>query len=525
MIELGQTVGNYRITALLGEGGMGSVFLAEHPVIGRKAALKVIHPQHVRNADVVARFVNEATAINRIGHEHIVEVTDFGRTPDGDFYFIMEYLEGRSLSDLIAREAPLAPEIALDIAAQIADALSACHAQGVIHRDLKPENVMLLARGEQTTFVKVLDFGLAKLVDVDGLATHETRAGVVMGTPYYMAPEQCEGKSELDQRADIYSLGVVLFEMLTGKLPFGGSAYAEVLMKQITMRPPAARSLVPALPEALDLVLHRALAKEPTDRFPTMAAFREALLEPASHGVAPHTSIHDDLSGRIRAARPMSRAEIGLRRSAAPRSPTTFGASAGEVDDAALDRVPRNRAPRAVALLAATALGGMALAAGVTYGAMAQRRPGVAEASPGPKLVAISFSSDPDGATVVGADGTPLGTTPLSIRVARAEGPVEYLFRKDGFEPKTMSLIPTVPSSMFALLAREDPREQAPTPPPAVDPAVNPTVDPIANDDPPLPRRIATASHHHHTKAVEKLFDDPDEDGVLAPSFANEATR
>jgi serine/threonine-protein kinase len=193
MIQLGQTVGNYRVTEKIGEGGMGAVYLAEHPVIGRRAALKVIHPQHARNADVVARFVNEATAINRIGNEHIVEVTDFGRTPGGDFYFFMEHLEGRPLGEVIARSAPFAPVHAVHIATQIADALAASHAHGVIHRDLKPDNIFLVPRDGDAAFVKVLDFGLAKLVHDDGAALTKTRVGLVMGTPLYMAPEQCEG--------------------------------------------------------------------------------------------------------------------------------------------------------------------------------------------------------------------------------------------------------------------------------------------------------------------------------------------
>ncbi len=505
MIVLGQTVGNYRITALLGEGGMGAVYLAEHPVIGRKAALKVIHPQHARNADVVARFVNEAAAINRIGHEHIVEVTDFGRTPAGDFYFIMEYLEGRPLAELISREAPLDPERALRIAAQIADALTACHAHGVIHRDLKPENVFLVTHGDDAAFVKVLDFGLAKLINADGMAAHETRAGVVMGTPYYMSPEQCQGKSALDARTDVYSLGVVLFEMLTGKLPFGGRGYGEVLMKQITMRPPAARSLVPELPRSLDVVLHRALAKDPAERYPTMAAFREALLDPANHGAAPHAIVHDDLSGRMRAARPMSRAEIKLHRGAASGAHSTFEAGTGEVDDVALDGVPRHRAPRTTALVALAALGGMGLAAGVTYG-RASHRPVVAAVPQlaAPKVVQVTFSSDPGGATVVAADGTALGTTPLSVQVARTDQAVEYLIQKAGFESKMVSLIPNLPSSMFAFLVPQDP-----------------TIE----DDPPPVRRVATATHHHHAKSADTLRDDLDDDGVLAPSFATEPTH
>jgi serine/threonine-protein kinase len=474
MIEVGQTVGNYRVLGKIGEGAMGAVYLAEHPIIGRKAALKVIHPQHARNVDVVARFVNEASAISRIGHEHIVEVTDFGRTPDGDFYFIMEYLEGKVLAEVIAAEAPFAPERAVAIAAQIADALAASHAHGVIHRDLKPENVFLVARGEDPAFVKVLDFGLAKLVHGDGAAPHQTRTGIVLGTPYYMSPEQCEGALELDERADIYALGVVLFEMLTGKLPFGGKTHGEVLVKQMTMRAPAARSVVPDLPEALDAILHRALAKSPAHRFASMTAFKEALLD--GEAPEPPTSLDDDLSERMRAARPMSRAEIR--------------------------RLPRKGGLRRVAMTGMAALTCLSLSAwGTLWWIHKRSAPAAAAAQPQPATIALSFSSDPDGATVLGSSGAVLGTTPLSIRVPRAETPVEYVFQKDGYEDKTMSLIPNVPSSVFAAMQASAPADEPPT-------------ELSAEDD-----ERPGAARGHRGRAARRVREDPDVDGVLAPSF------
>jgi tRNA A-37 threonylcarbamoyl transferase component Bud32 len=484
MIEVGQTVGNYRVLSKIGEGGMGDVYLAEHPVIGRRAALKVIHPQHSRNADVVARFVNEASAISRVGHEHIVEVTDFGRTEAGDFYFIMEYLEGRTLAQLIAAEAPFPPARALAVAVQIADALDASHAHGVIHRDLKPENVFLVPRGDEPDFVKVLDFGLAKLVHDDGAAPHETRAGVVMGTPYYMSPEQCEGARELDGRADVYALGVVLFEMLTGKLPFGGSSEGEVLMKQMTMPAPSVRSLVPDLPPALDAVLRRALAKSPADRFPDMAACRRALLEPEGHVppiAAPDGDGDEDVSGLMRAARPMSRAEIRLHR------------------DAPHARRPahRRRRGRGTAFVGLAALTSLSLSAGGTLWWINHRTALSARAAEvAPATIAPSFSSDPDGATVVGPNGAVLGTTPLSIQIPRLDTPVAYVFEKAGFETKTMSLIPNVPSAVFAAMQ---------------------ALEPVPSDDPPpTAERLPAAARERHGRTARHLRD---EDDVLAPSF------
>ena len=216
MIDIGHTIGNYKITAKLGEGGMGVVYLAEHPVIGKKVAMKAIHPELSKNSDVVSRFITEAKAVNQIGHEHIVDIADFGNTPEGEFYFVMEYLQGESLSDRLKRDKRIPVHQAMSVGAQIADALNASHQQGIIHRDLKPENIFLCNRGPSRDFVKVLDFGLAKLTQAEQKVTHKTRTGSVMGTPYYMSPEQCEGKTEIDYRADIYSLGVLIFEMLSG---------------------------------------------------------------------------------------------------------------------------------------------------------------------------------------------------------------------------------------------------------------------------------------------------------------------
>ncbi len=279
MFSAGQVVGNYQILSKLGTGGMGAVYLAEHPLIGKKVALKVIHRELSGNREVVQRFFQEARAVNTIGHEHIVEIHDFGQTPEGDHFYIMEFLDGLTLAQAISRERRLDVRRALHISAQIASGLAAAHACGVIHRDLKPDNVMLLQRGlGGGDFVKILDFGLAKMF-ASGNAPL-TAMGVVLGTPQYMSPEACESKRDVDHRTDIYAVGILLFQMLTGALPFDGASMGEVLVKQVTQLPPAPRGLNPEIPPSVEQIILRCLAKKPDGRFATMEQLRDALLAP-----------------------------------------------------------------------------------------------------------------------------------------------------------------------------------------------------------------------------------------------------
>jgi len=281
VIAAGQSIGNYRILNKIGTGGMGAVFLAEHPLIGKRVALKVIHHELAGNRDVVSRFFQEARAVNKIGNEHIVEIHDFGVTPEGDHFYIMEYLEGRTLASVLSRETALDVMRSLHIGAQIASALAAAHAAGIIHRDLKPDNIMLMARLGEQDFVKVLDFGLAKVFSA--ATAVKTAAGVLLGTPQYMSPEACESKRDIDHRTDIYALGVLLFQMMTGVLPFDGESMGEVLVKQVTALPPAPRGLNPAIPPSVEQILLRCLAKRADARFATMQNLREALLDPESY--------------------------------------------------------------------------------------------------------------------------------------------------------------------------------------------------------------------------------------------------
>ena len=289
---IGQTIGNYLVIQKLGEGGMGAVYLAEHPQIGKKVALKVLHSEFSANADVTKRFFNEARAVNDIGHPNIVDIIDYGVIQAGPgreqlVYFIMEYLAGGTLSHLIRTESPLPPERALSIALQVADALSASHRCGIVHRDLKPDNIILLQRGRERDFVKLLDFGIAKLTGGSAMGSHRTRTGIVMGTPAYMSPEQCEGRDSVDLRTDVYALGIVLYEMLTSRVPFLGEGYGEILVQHLTQRP-TPPSQFRMLPPHVEVVVMKALEKRADMRYPSMDEFMRAMSDPVgyveSHG-------------------------------------------------------------------------------------------------------------------------------------------------------------------------------------------------------------------------------------------------
>jgi serine/threonine-protein kinase len=296
--RLGTSIGNYRLDKILGRGGMGTVYAGEHIYIKRPVAVKILHPQFARYQEAIHRFLREARAATSINHANIVDVTDFGILADGPVYFVMEFLDGKSLEDLIEKEGAVELHRALNIANQIALALDAAHAVGVIHRDLKPDNIMLLKRPgrrdlvrmqpnqtwitereESYDFVKVLDFGIAKVLVQDELLA-ETVQGAVFGTPEYMSPEAARGE-DVDHRADIYSLGVILFDMLCGRPPFEAPQSSEVLSMHIHQPPPSPREFAPhrEITEMAENVILKAMNKDPGRRYQDMVAFRKDLQE------------------------------------------------------------------------------------------------------------------------------------------------------------------------------------------------------------------------------------------------------
>jgi eukaryotic-like serine/threonine-protein kinase len=294
--RLGTSVGNYRLDRILGRGGMGTVYSGEHIYIKKAVAVKILHPQFARYQEAIHRFLREARAASAINHPNIVDVTDFGILTDGPVYFVMEFLEGKSLEDVIERDGAVELHRALNIANQIALALEAAHSHGIIHRDLKPDNIMLLKRPgrrdlvrmspdqswitereESYDFVKVLDFGIAKSLIPDELSA-ETVQGAVFGTPEYMSPEAARGE-EVDHRADVYSLGVILFDMLCGRPPFEAAQSSEVLAMHINKAPPTPRDFAPhrEITEMAEQVMLKAMEKDPGRRYQDMTEFRHDL--------------------------------------------------------------------------------------------------------------------------------------------------------------------------------------------------------------------------------------------------------
>jgi serine/threonine-protein kinase len=266
---VGRILGDrYRILSRLGQGGMGSIYLAEHVTLGKRMAVKVLRPEYSRDEELLDRFQHEARAASQIGQENIVEVFDFGQTPEGEAYFVMEALEGESLARILHRDGPLPLARAVPIFLQICRALGAAHQRGIVHRDLKPENVFVLRRTDGTDFVKVLDFGIAKGPGAPD-AKRLTKAGSIIGTPEYMSPEQASSNA-IDQRSDVYAFGVLAYETLTGRLPFDGDTPLATLMKHQSDAPVPPRRLRPELPPEVEKIVLRALVKRPEGRQQSM---------------------------------------------------------------------------------------------------------------------------------------------------------------------------------------------------------------------------------------------------------------
>jgi serine/threonine-protein kinase len=417
---IGQTIdGRYIIEALLGEGGMGHVYAARHAIIDKRVAIKVLRKEQAQDEAAAQRFIVEAKAASKIGHQNIVDITDFGVLPAGNAYFVMEFLDGPTLGKLIHEHRQIPPLRAIGITMQAARGLQAAHDESIIHRDLKPENIFALDKDGQPDFVKIVDFGIAKDVKA---GKRLTAIGMVLGTPEYMSPEQATGQ-ETDHRVDQYALGCILYEMLTGDVPFKGENAPKTLTKHVFEAVVAPSKLRPdlAIPPVVERIVLRMLQKKPADRFADMRA----------------------LVGALEAAERELRATGPARPLKVSTQPTDL-----------IDQVPLKRTPLYVAM----GLGGAAAVA-LTVAAIAHRSPArpvvpnptvtsTAVVVPNPTAVAAPPSGDieiqlttvPPGAEVL-LDDERLGTSPVDVRRAPTSEPVIFTIRKSGYKDTMRSVV------------------------------------------------------------------------------------
>ncbi|RYZ40693.1 MAG: PEGA domain-containing protein [Myxococcaceae bacterium] len=421
-VQEGTVLGNYQLERLLGEGSMGRVFQARHVRLGRQVALKVLRPEHARDSSFVQRFFQEARTVNQINHEHIVEIFDFvDESPHGHVYCVMELLRGQNLGVLLKEEGLTLARVQR-MAVQVCAALGAAHQVGVVHRDIKPDNLFISQRSGQADFVKVLDFGVAKLMTAQtGVSLTGTLDGTIIGTPAYMAPEQAAGLP-VDSRADIYAVGNILYEMLCGHPPFQASAFGQLVVQIITQPPPPLPSHLPSgepMPPALAALVMRCLAKEPEARPQQLAEVTTALLllpavtaEPAH--LAPHLVPGEELE------RPTLRMRVPSvlrdRRLQVSGALAALALVSGITTWKSLHPV---RAPESEVVQA-----GAPAAAG---------SPPVAGAT---DAVTLTVLSSPPGAKVVRVDtGEELGVTPLTKALARQKVPSQLRVELTGYVP------------------------------------------------------------------------------------------
>lgn len=441
----GTVVGEYVIDCLLGAGAQGEVYAGEHPVIGKKVAVKVLKRELASNPEMVSRFIAEARAVNKIRQRNIIDIFAFGMLDGERHYFVMELCEGLTLGALMQQQGRLSVRTVIPIVQGIAAALDAVHEAGITHRDLKPENVLLIEEKDGSYFPKLLDFGIAKLMGEQ--PDYRTSAGVVMGTPRYMSPEQARGKAA-DQRSDIYALGVMIHEMLTGRAPFFGESGMEVLFKHGNEPAPAMSSVCPDLPPALDVPVLAMLEKHPKDRPETAGKAIGAFVEcarklsldkqPEGHAESlpgPLERVHKDAVATAMPASPAS-APIPLQSAPPP------------VDTGKLVRTPeKGRTGPFIALVAAVVLLGAAISwlprrevqnaenplptppASVEIAPVTTPVPTM---EPQPMTITVKLSTQPADVDVW-LEGRKVGTSRETFAFPRATAPVVLRLKKVGF--------------------------------------------------------------------------------------------
>ncbi|MDI1444318.1 serine/threonine-protein kinase [Polyangium sp. 6x1] len=508
MVTVGEVIaGKYRVEREIGRGGMGLVLLAMHVDLEQPVAVKVLHEHSAYDDGAIARFIREARAAGKIQSEHVARVMDAGLLPEGGAYIVMELLDGKDLADVLHDEGALDVAVAVKHLLEACDAVAAAHAVGIVHRDLKPANLFLARKPDETQIVKVLDFGVSKMVlpnaptAVSGL----TQSGQIFGSPSYMAPEQLRSATDVDARADIWSLGVVLYELVTGRLPFPARTMAD-MMAAVVRDPPQPLAEVRAdAPPELEAILMRCLEKEPSDRYSSVGELARALapLSPGNEalvariervsarsaaGGAPSLPVPSSArvdvvaSGQadavtrggsaegpqdITSPSPLSRSLRSVRPSSLPgRSRWIVWAATALVAAVTLAVILSHRAPRPTTTPASTSAPSVEPPAPVTPAESAEVLPAVASASGAPSAAArvevtITVSSAPKGTRVYrGADL--LGTVPGPLVMDRGDKPIELRFVAEGFTPAEITVVPNVDRALAVELRQAT---SAPRPP------------------------------------------------------------
>ncbi len=469
--------GRYKIEKVLGEGGMGLVYKARHITLNKPLAIKVLKAEVSKDQEIVARFRQEAQSATSIGNHHIIDISDFGVLPDGSTYFVMEFLDGISLTSAVEPGKPLQPTRTIHIAKQLCRALGAAHDIGIVHRDLKPDNVYLIERGGDKDFVKVLDFGIAK---VGGAKSKLTQVGQVFGTPHYMSPEQCAGTS-VDKRTDVYALGVIMYEMASSRVPFDADNLMGILTKHLYEEPIAPHDLPPPVevPASLEAIIMKCLAKKADVRYQSM---QEVLadLDLASSGQTPGAV----LEGVRRASSSGTRPDL--------TGPTALSMDVGDMS------LPQ-RSNRSVIL---GGIAGLALLGIVGFFVMGSGKSAdPASEAPTPVVVApvavpspppepakieqpstpapvarakVSLTSKPANAEVY-ASGALIGRTPLSVpRPSHGEPALDLMIKSDGYKDLSVRIIDLTPEEFAVELEK---RRGSSTPPKVTTPPPVPAAE------------------------------------------------
>lgn len=432
--------GRYKVLAKMGEGGMGTVYLAEHVAIEKRLALKVLLPGYARKADLKERFLREARAAAAIGHENIVDITDFGETPDKSVFFAMEFLDGHDLSYHLKEAGAIDWPRAKRILLQICRALGAAHAKRIVHRDMKPENIFLVDREGRPDFVKVLDFGIAKVTGSAAEGEHRlTRTGMIFGTPEYMSPEQAQGHSP-DHRVDIYAVGVIMYEVLTGVVPFKADTFMGILTKHIFENPvpPTHLASAPSIPADVEQIVLKAMSKDREDRFQSMTEMAAAISQSTGR-VSRSTADVMAFPSRISDSLPPVEGRKSV--TAAPSKERSLPDTGSPPEAIVL----RGRT-RAVTILAVAI--GFITAAAAALVITRDRSPGptgsaaASAVSAGPsKTVQVKLVSEPRGAKVLKGT-TVLGQTPALVDLPRSGKSLMLTFTRPGYREHREPMVP-----------------------------------------------------------------------------------